>query len=233
MGDTITRARFLTLLLSSAVAGAVGALVENREAKGLGLSYTLEVQPQAGDILTCGWHSGACDTSEPPGGSALDWDNRSDHQVRWRSWGACVGSCEGSTLGNGTAYTVTGGPCHEFQVRVNDSFDRTRGYVQYIHATKTYSGGTYAIYAGDNDYDYTLLTLGETIPSEYAGCAFYGEHLHQGDIPGAGTWGRNTFAYHWTGNEPDCQDDDCADGPFPVTERGYAQVSQSWTDPFK
>lgn len=188
--------------------GPAGAVTEN---------VTLQVHPgpaAANAVLNCSWH-GAC-TSPPTPGSALDWNNGPNADVRWRSWGwRSVGT---GSVALGTIVQEHGMTCTAVAVSVKDVFNFPKGSVRYSHSGTWTPGWSFSI-AGSPSWASTNVVVGFTLALEKQTCINSGlwtaPHLHQDRV---GTW----WEVNW-GNflSPGSS--------YPVFSLANWQYRQSWT----
>lgn len=187
--------------------GPAGAVTEN---------VTLQVHPgpaAANAVLNCSWH-GAC-TSPPTPGSALDWNNGPNADVRWRSWGwRSVGA---GTVAFGRIRREEG-TCLAVSAEVMDVFGFPKDRIRYSHSGTWTPGWSFSI-AASPAWAATDLVVGFTLALEKQTCINSGlwtaPHLHQDRV---GTWWEvNWGSFLSPGSS------------YPVFSLANWQYRQSWT----
>lgn len=217
--------RFKTVLLRGGirVAGGLALLillagvsfVPGQSVRGVS-QVTFYMQPSSGYTnefvrLTCGWHTGACD-SQAETGWALDFDETSTLSVSaraWVWWPDAVGYpyVAGSVVDG----VSSSGSCDYVRVKVFDNFSpyRDKFRMMYMHAAPTgYSGPSFPASSGWPGY-YTSSTVGTMVWD--TGCTGQWYHVHEIHD---GLWNGATVAKGpnlpngdyclWDGNGSDC-----------------------------
>lgn len=211
------RVVLLVGFLAGVVLGVVSSGPGQTAAQAVTEAVILRVHPgpiATNGYLTCSWH-GAC-TTPPAPGSALDWANGPNTDVRWRS--RAWRSAGTGPVASGLILHDATGVCTAVLVQVTDVFSFPKGHIRYSH-TGTWTPGWSFTIGGAPSSSVTDIVVGFTLASEAPQCVasgwWTGPHLHQDRV---GSW----WAVNW-GNFL------AAGSTYPVLAPSSWQYEQSWT----
>lgn len=174
-------------IMSAVVGIVVGFLIASGAAAApTGQSLTARIGVPAGGgsvasphypVLTCGGHTGACD-SRTENGISLDWAPTTTDDVYFRGWFTRTNTSLSSSYLRGQPFTIQSGPnvCDEGAFWIIEQHSSSlRAVVRWTHLTMSSlsainipvssSGATYTRKVGDMSSDF--------------GCPWTGEHVHE------------------------------------------------------
>ena len=218
--STLTKAVMLTAIFTGLVAG----MLAPKSASAVYMSFTAELWPGGGGILTCGWHNGPCydDDTLVLSGPALDWAGQSSitYKVRATMSATLPGK-------SGTGYVTIGSQLmctHLVIVDLSDVLGIFQTGTHYLHTSNSIANGTtFNINSAVGVWTTTTKTLGNTATETGCGASWSGHHVHQ--IAGQG-WTKRSYPDHTT----------CNVDELPVTNNvtdcwvgaGYKQGDRTW-----
>jgi hypothetical protein len=169
----------ILLLAAAFVVGTAGYLIGAIFAPPAQASttYTVEIMGSTTTYLNCGWHA-ACVTPTPTPGVALDWDERGDLNVYFRSFGY-IGNTTGAVARATISRLDDGTNCKYVYADLSSPSGVTyRGSAMYGHTETSWQGTFFSVW-GSPTWSWTQVQVGDTAEDENDNCAWGGLHVHQ------------------------------------------------------